>query len=159
MSQCILERYQRLIKVISVGTRLFFSYGKIQREFDNLTSSNVIPNERSEFWMHLNEEIHSFYINARKSCFYPHFSYKNTQFLHKCAKKLFFVGQKLLFLWSHRAKKLNNVKVKWNKFRQIRWVRLYFDIDTYNPFCIQCSIFKLLPDSHTWFTQSRLRPT
>ena len=46
---CILERYQRLIKGISVGTRRIFLYGKIQREFDYLTSSNVIPNERSEF--------------------------------------------------------------------------------------------------------------
>ena len=39
--QCILERYQRLIKVISVGaTRRICFYGKIQREFDYLTSSN-----------------------------------------------------------------------------------------------------------------------
>ena len=38
-----------------MGRDEFFLYGKIQREFDYLTSSNVIPNERSEFWMHLNK--------------------------------------------------------------------------------------------------------
>ena len=41
MLHCILERYQRLIKVIFVGaTRRICFYGKIQREFDYLTSSN-----------------------------------------------------------------------------------------------------------------------
>ena len=34
---------------IYAGTRWICVFGKIQREFDYLTSSNVIPNERSEF--------------------------------------------------------------------------------------------------------------
>ena len=38
---CILGRYQRPQQVISVGTtRRICIYGKIQREFDYLTSSN-----------------------------------------------------------------------------------------------------------------------
>ena len=40
-TKCILGRYQRVIKGISVGaTRRICFYGKIQREFDYLTSSN-----------------------------------------------------------------------------------------------------------------------